>query len=133
MEMKSILFVCVQNSCRSQMAEGFARFFADDKVAVFSAGSNPSGIVDPVAVKVMSEEGIDINAQLSKGFKDLPINKFDYVVTLGCGDVCPFIPAHRHISWEIQDPKGKGIQFFRDARDVIKNKVYELLVELGAI
>jgi arsenate reductase len=120
---KKILFVCIENSCRSQIAEGFARHFGKDTLEVYSAGSKPSGIINPDAIKVMLEIGIDISKQKSKGFTDLPIKRFDYVITLGCKDICPFVPADKHIEWEIEDPKGKDFNFFRNIRDKIKNRV----------
>ncbi len=125
--MKKILFVCIENSCRSQMAEGFAQEIGRDILDAYSAGSRPSGNVNPTAVKVMQEIGIDIFNQKSKGFTDLPVKEFDYVVTLGCQDVCPFVPAKEHLDWQISDPKNKDIEFFRNVRDDIKNKVVKLI------
>ena len=90
---KNVLFVCVANAARSQMAQGFARKLASDKLEAYSAGSQPVGFVAGKAIAVMKEIGIDISDQHSKGFNDLSIKKFDYVVTMGCGDVCPFYPA----------------------------------------
>ena len=124
--MKKVLFVCVENSCRSQMAEGFARLFGKGIFEPYSAGSKPAGKVDPLAVEVMKEAGIDISSQKSKGFNDLSIKEFDMVITLGCGDVCPFVPAKEHIEWKIDDPKGKDIGFFRIAREQIKDHVNRL-------
>jgi len=128
--MKRLLFVCVENSCRSQMAEGFARKIGKGIVEVFSAGSRPSGNINPLAVEVMQEAGVDISAYDSKGFNDLPIKKFDYVVSLGCKDICPFVPADKHIEWNIPDPKGKEIDFFRRVRDEIKQKVIKLIQDI---
>ena len=127
MEKQRVLFVCVENSCRSQMAEGFARELGKDTVEAYSAGSHPSGKINPDAVKVMQEAGIDIAAQRSKGFKELPAVKFDYVVTMGCQDVCPLVPSRTHIDWDIENPKGKSIYFFRAVRDKIEQKVKSLL------
>jgi len=132
------LFVCVENSCRSQMAEGFAKKHGGDKIEAFSAGSKPAGIVSPDAIKVMKEIGIDISDQTSKGFELLPYNKFDYIVTMGCKDVypeqsrgvCPYFPAKERIDWEIEDPKGKGLEVFRKVRDEIGNKVKGLLIKM---
>ena len=132
------MFVCVENSCRSQMAEGFAKKHGGDKIEAFSAGSKPAGIVSPDAIKVMKEIGIDISDQTSKGFELLPYNKFDYIVTMGCKDVypeqsrgvCPYIPAKERIDWEIEDPKGKGLEVFRKVRDEIGNKVKGLLIKM---
>lgn len=127
MAKQKILFVCVENSCRSQMAEGFARTLGKDIIEAYSAGSHPSGKINPDAVKVMEESGVDISSQGSKGFKDLPVTKFDYVVTMGCQDVCPFVPARWHMEWDIVDPKGKSVYFFRCVRDKIEEKVKSLL------
>jgi arsenate reductase len=128
--MKKILFVCIENSCRSQMAEGFAKKLGQGKIEAKSAGSNPSGMVDKMAIKVMNEKGIDISGQKSKGFDDLKEKKFDYVITMGCGDVCPFVPAKHRIEWDIPDPKGKSIEIFGPVRDEIERKVKEFIDEL---
>ena len=130
--MKKVLFVCVENSCRSQMAEGFARRRGRGILEAYSAGSKPSGVINPLAIEVMRESGIDISAQASKGFDALNARSFDYVVTLGCHDVCPFVPARQHIEWDIEDPKGKGIEFFRTARSRIEEKVIGLIQEIAA-
>ena len=131
MKKKKILFVCVENSCRSQMAEGLANHFCGDVFQAFSAGSKPSGKVNPAAVQVMQDAGIDIAQNKSKRFTDLPMKNFDYVVTLGCQDTCPFVPGRRHIDWEIEDPKGKGLEFFRRTREEIKQKIMDLYNEVG--
>jgi len=128
--MKKILFVCVENSCRSQIAEGFAKALGGLKLEVYSAGSKPGGKVNPDAVKVMREIGIDISTAKSKGFNDLPAKEFDYVVTMGCKDICPLVPAKEHIDWHIEDPKGKDEEFFRKTRDLIKEKVESLIREV---
>ncbi len=109
------------------MAEGFARFYGKGKVEAFSAGSRPSGRVNETAVLVMKEGGIDISAQSSKGFDSLASGDFDIVVTMGCGDECPFVPASSRIDWKIRDPKGRPIEFFREVRDEIKEKVLKLI------
>ena len=127
---KKILFLCTSNSCRSQMAEGFAKKLGQGKTEVFSAGSNPSGKVDEMAIQVMKEKGIDISSQKSKGFGDLKEKNFDYVITMGCGDVCPFVPARQRIEWGILDPKGKSIEVFREVRDVIERKAREFVESL---
>ena len=129
--MKKILFVCVENSCRSQMAEGFARAFGKGVVEAYSAGSKPSGKVNPLTIEVMREAGIDISGNLSKGFNELPVKNFDYVVTLGCQDICPFFPADKHLEWQIDDPKDKNIEFFRKVRDDISCKVSELIKSIS--
>jgi len=125
--MKKILFVCIENSCRSQMAEGFAKVIGEGIVEVYSAGSRPSGKVDPMAIQIMQEIGIDISGQRSKGFLELSLKEFDYVITLGCQDVCPFVPANEHIEWQISDPKNKGLDFYRKIRDEIRSRVEEFI------
>lgn len=126
---KRILFVCIENSCRSQMAEGFARFYGKGRIKAFSAGSRPSGKVNETAIEVMREAGIDISSQPSKGFEALSHEEFDVVVTMGCGDECPFVPARKKIDWKIRDPKGQSIEFFREVRDEIKERILELIGE----
>ncbi len=130
MDKLKVLFVCVENSCRSQIAEGFARKYGGDRVEAYSAGSKPSGVVNPDAIRVMGEIGIDISKNVSKGFADLPVKNFDYVVTMGCQDVCPFIPARENIAWQIEDPKGKPPEVFRCIRDEIGNQVKALLDQM---
>lgn len=125
--MKRVLFVCIENSCRSQIAEGFASNLGKDVIETCSAGSQPSGKVDPMAIEVMREIGIDISNQKSKGFIEVPVKKFDYVITLGCKDICPFVPASEHIEWQISDPKDKGIDFFRKTRDKIRCEVEKFI------
>ncbi|MFA5394141.1 MAG: arsenate reductase ArsC [Candidatus Ratteibacteria bacterium] len=129
--MRKILFVCVENSCRSQMAEGFARSLGEGIIEAYSAGSRPSGKINPEAIKVMQEVGIDMSSQESKGFDRLSVKWFDYVITLGCQDTCPFVPAKEHIEWNIDDPKGKEVEFFRKVRDNIADNVKELLKNIG--
>jgi protein-tyrosine-phosphatase len=123
----SLLFVCIENSCRSQIAEGFARREAGDGVAVHSAGSKPSGIVNERAVAFMAERGIDITTQRSKGLDELPALQWDYLVTMGCGDACPHLPARQRLDWDLPDPKSMDDSGFRDVRDRIERLVYELL------
>ncbi|MBI2981258.1 MAG: arsenate reductase ArsC [Deltaproteobacteria bacterium] len=131
--MESILFVCVGNACRSQMAEGFARHLGPPGLVVHSAGSNPAGFIAPGAIEAMKEKGIDISRHYSKGISDLPKIKFDYIVTMGCGDVCPTLPMEsdsgERIDWEIPDPVGRSPEFFRQVRDEIKAKVEGLISE----
>jgi len=130
--MKKVLFVCVENSCRSQMAQGFARELGEGVIEAHSAGSRPSGQVDPDAVMVMLEDGIDIAKNNSKGFSGLGAQEFDYVISMGCLDVCPLAPGKKHLDWRIEDPKGKAIEFFRKTRDQIKEKVSQLVNEIKA-
>ena len=125
--MKTVLFVCVENSCRSQMAEGFARNLGEGIIESYSAGSRPSGKINPEAIRVMRELGIDISSRRSKGFDQLSVKEFDFVITLGCQDTCPFVPAKQHIDWSIDDPKGKDVEFFRQVRDTIAKKAGELI------
>ena len=122
-----ILFVCVGNSARSQMAEGFARFYGEQEYDAYSAGSKPEKEVNPNAIAAMKEAGIDISKNKPKSFSEVPKVKFDFVVKMGCKDVCPFFPAVREIEWKIEDPKGGGIEDFRKARDEIEAKVKYLL------
>ena len=109
------------------MAEGIAKSLGAD---AYSAGSKASGVVNPGAIEVMKEIGIDLSSSKSKGFNDLPHKEFYYVITMGCGDVCPYYPAKEKLDWKIEDPKGKPIEFFRKTRDQIKGLVEELLKEL---
>ena len=113
------------------MAEGFARSLGKGAIEAYSAGSRPSGKINPEAVRVMQEAGIDISSQKSKGFDRLPVKEFDYVITLGCQDACPFVPAKKHIDWDIEDPKGKDAEFFRKVSDDIADKVKELIKNVG--
>jgi len=125
--MKKILFVCVEDSCRSQMAEGFAKRLGQGKIEAQSAGSNPSGKVEKMAIKVMREKGINISGQKSKGFDDLKGKDFDYVITMGCKDVCPFVPAKQRIEWNVSNPKERSIEVFRKIRDEIERGVREFI------
>ncbi|MFH1683656.1 MAG: arsenate reductase ArsC [Candidatus Margulisiibacteriota bacterium] len=125
---KKILFACVANAARSQIAEGWAKKLAGDKIEVFSCGSKPIGRVGTYAIAVMKEVGIDISDHTSKGFSDLPKIEFDYVVTMGCGEACPsFISAKQRLDWQIEDPKGQDMEFYRKTRAQIEAKVKELL------
>lgn len=127
--MRRVLFICVENACRSQMAEGFARALGKGKWEAYSAGSRPSGRVNPRAVGFMKEKGIDISRQTSKGFADLPPVGFDCAVTMGCRDVCPVVPKARVISWRIPDPRNLSDDEFRKIRDDIERRVTGLLAE----
>ncbi len=119
--------MCVQNSCRSQMAEGFARHHGGAGVETRSAGSRPSGTVDPRAVAFMAERGVDITAQRSSSVDEVPAEPFDAVVTMGCGDACPHVPAARRLDWDLPDPKELDDAGFRAVRDEIERRVLELL------
>jgi len=130
--MKRILFVCVENSNRSQMAEAFARAHGGTRVEAHSAGSHPSGTINPRAVQMMAERGIDLGTQHSKSLQDLGATPFDVVVTMGCGDACPWIPAARREDWALPDPKHLSDEQFRAVRDDIESRVQALLHELPA-
>jgi ACR3 family arsenite transporter len=123
----NVLFVCVENSCRSQMAEGYARALGGGRVSAFSAGSRPSGQVDPRAIRFMSEAGIDVASQGSKGLEDVPDVRWDFVVTMGCGDACPHLPARHRLDWDLPDPKHRDDRGFREVRDRIEGLVRELI------
>ena len=125
--MIKVLFLCVGNAARSQIAEGFARFLSGDKIYAFSAGSKPAGLVDPLAIQVMKEKNIDISSHWSKGFDKIPSGKFDYVVGMGCGDTCPIVHAKQYIQWDIPDPNGKTIEEFRKVRDDIEQKIDDFI------
>jgi len=125
-----ILFACVGNSCRSQMAEAFCRALSND-VECESAGSNPAQSVAPHAIEVMKEIGIDISRARTKGFRDVTAGGFDYMVSMGCTVTCPFIPGAKEVHWEIPDPYGKGIKDYRHVRDLIRSEVAGLLTRLG--
>lgn len=127
--MKAVVFLCVENSCRSQMAEGFARVIAGKEREIWSAGSRPSGRVNETAIAVMTERGIDLTAQRSKSLSELPSIRWDYVVTMGCGEQCPALPAAARVEWAIPDPKGLPLEEFRRIRDMIEESVKRLLEE----
>ena len=127
-----ILFACVGNSCRSQMAEAFCRVLGND-VECESAGSAPAPVVAPNAVAVMKEIGIDISAARTKGFRDVTAGGYDYMVSMGCTVTCPFIPGAKEIRWDIPDPYAKGMQDYRHVRDSIRTQVRDLLDSLGLL
>ena len=128
--MKKILFVCIENSNRSQMAQAFARIHGNDKVEAFSAGSRPSGKINPKAVEAMQALGYDLIQHYSKSLQEVPQEKFEYVVTMGCGDECPWIPAQHREDWEIPDPRNMEIDDFNKVRDLIEQKVTDLLKKI---
>jgi len=125
-----IIFVCVENSNRSQMAEAFAHIHAGDRVEAFSSGSRPSGRVNPKAIAAMKEIGYDLAAHQSKGLDEFNGKPFDAAVTMGCGDECPLVLAKRRVDWQIPDPKELPPDQFNEIRDLIESKVKELLAEL---
>jgi len=125
--MKHFLFVCVENSCRSQMAEAFARIHCGEEIEAFSAGSRPSGIVNPKAIESMREVGYDLSKHESKSLDDLPDLEWDFVATMGCGDECPFVKAKRREDWQVPDPKDMSMKDFREVREEIERRVLELV------
>lgn len=126
----SVLFVCVHNAGRSQMAAGFVRHLAGDAVEVRSAGSAPVDQINPVAVQAMQEVGIDITGQKPKILTTEDSEASSVVITMGCGDVCPYFPGQRHEDWELDDPAGQGIDAVRVIRDDIRKRVETLISEL---
>jgi arsenate reductase (thioredoxin) len=127
----SVLFVCIHNAGRSQMAAGFLRHLAGDAVEVRSAGSAPADRINPVAVEVMKEMGIDITAHTPKILTAEDSQASSVVVTMGCGDVCPYFPGQRHEDWTLDDPAGQNLETVRVIRDDIRTRVERLLAELG--
>lgn len=121
------LFVCIENSSRSQMAEAFAKIHGAERVEAHSAGSRPSGIVNPKAIASMQELGYDLSTHSSKSLHDVPKVEFDYVITMGCGDECPWVPAKHRDDWDIADPKDMPPEEFRRVRDEIEARVKALL------
>ncbi len=126
----SVLFVCVHNAGRSQMAAGFLRHLAGDAVEVRSAGSLPGDRVNPAAVAAMAEVGIDISGQQPKVLTAEAVEASDVVITMGCGDACPVFPGTRYLDWELDDPAGKGVESVRPIRDDIERRIRGLLAEL---
>jgi protein-tyrosine-phosphatase len=124
---KRVVFVCVENSNRSQMAEAFARLYGAGRVEAYSAGSRPSGHVNPRAVEAMREVGYDLGRHRSKGLTEIPDVEYDVAVTMGCGDGCPLLRARRREDWGIPDPRDLPPEEFRAVRDLIGRKVRELL------
>jgi arsenate reductase (thioredoxin) len=129
-KIKRVLFVCIENSCRSQMAEAFAHLYAQDSIRAFSAGSRPSGRVNTQAVAAMAELGYDLSGHHSKSLSEVPQDKYDYVITMGCGDECPFIQAEHHEDWDLPDPKMLPMDEFRQVRDRIGECVKELAARI---
>lgn len=127
----SALFVCVHNAGRSQMAAGFLRELSGGAVEVRSAGSMPAEMINPTAVEAMLERGIDIRAEQPKVLTDEAVEASDAVITMGCGDACPYYPGKNYQDWELEDPAGQGIDAVRPIRDEIERRVRVLLTELG--
>lgn len=129
-EKKTIMFVCVHNAGRSQMAAGFMRELGGDRVEVLSAGSAPKDSINPIAVEAMNELGIDIANQKPKVLTPEAVQQSDVVITMGCGDACPYYPGKRYEDWKLDDPAGQGIESVRVIRDEIKARVETLLSEV---
>jgi protein-tyrosine-phosphatase len=127
----TVLFVCVHNAGRSQMAAGYMRQIAGDRVTVLSAGSEPADRVNPVAIEAMAEEGIDIAGNQPKVLSTEAVQESDVVITMGCGDTCPFFPGKRYEDWELDDPAGRGIEEVRTIRDQIKARVEALIADIA--
>lgn len=127
LEPRRVLFVCVENSNRSQMAEAFARIHGAEAIEAYSAGSRPSGKINPKAIEAMREVGYDLTRHRSKSLSELPDVEFDFVATMGCGDECPFVRAKKREDWDIPDPKEMPPDEFRAVRDMIEVKVKNLL------
>ena len=129
-DMPSVLFVCVHNAGRSQMAAGFMSTLSGGKVEVLSAGSAPKDSINPIAVEAMAEVGIDIANNVPKILTTEAVQQSDVVITMGCGDTCPFFPGKRYEDWVLDDPAGQGIESVRIIRDEIKKRVEDLLKEI---
>jgi protein-tyrosine-phosphatase len=128
----SVLFVCVHNAGRSQMAAAWLTHLAGDRVEVRSAGSNPGNAVNPAAVEAMKEVGIDISAETPKVLTIDAVRESDVCITMGCGDTCPVFPGKRYLDWELEDPAGQGVEAVRPIRDEIKRLVEGLIAEIDA-
>ena len=128
--MKSVLFVCIENSNRSQMAQAFAILHGHGEVQAYSAGSKPSGKINPKAIAAMNEIGYDLSRHDSKSLDEIPDVTYDAVITMGCGDACPWVPARYREDWAIPDPRNMNEDDFRVVRDEIESKVKALLDQL---
>ena len=126
----SVLFVCVHNAGRSQMAAGFLTHLAGDRVEVRSAGSVPGDQVNPAAVAAMAEVGVDISQQTPKVLTTEAVQASDYVITMGCGDACPIFPGKTYLNWELEDPAGQGVEAVRPIRDAIRKLIEGLVAEI---
>lgn len=127
----TVLFVCVHNAGRSQMAAGWLQHLAGERIDVLSAGSAPADSINPVAVEAMAEVGVDITAAHPKVLTDDAVQTSDVVITMGCGDACPFYPGKRYEDWALADPAGQGLEAVRTIRDEIKGRVEELIASLA--
>jgi arsenate reductase (thioredoxin) len=128
----SVLFVCVHNAGRSQMAAGYLQALAGDRVEVRSAGTAPKDEVNPSAVAAMLEEGIDISTNTPKVLSDEAVKASDYVITMGCGDTCPYFPGKTYLDWVLDDPAGQGVEAVRPIRDKIRHHIESLISEIDA-
>ena len=128
----SVLFVCVHNAGRSQMAAGFLQHLAGDRIEVRSAGSVPGDQVNPAAVEAMAEAGIDISTARPKILTTEAVQASDYVITMGCGDACPVFPGKKYLDWALEDPAGQGVEAVRPIRDEIKVLIESLIAEIDA-
>jgi arsenate reductase (thioredoxin) len=127
---KRYLFVCIENSNRSQMAQAFAKIHGGNQIEAFSAGSRPSGKINPKAIEAMKLKDYDLRAHDSKSLQEIPMDKpYHYVVTMGCGDECPFVPATHRLDWQIPDPRNMEMPEFLKVRDFIEGKIVDLLKE----
>ncbi|MGO1200037.1 MAG: arsenate reductase ArsC [Dermabacteraceae bacterium] len=127
----SVLFVCVHNAGRSQMAAGWLRHLAGESIEVRSAGSAPAASINPAAVEAMAEEGVDITSASPTVLTADAVQQSDVVITMGCGDACPIFPGKRYEDWELPDPAGQGVEAVRPIRDDIRSRVQELIASLG--
>jgi arsenate reductase len=127
----SVLFLCTHNAGRSQMAMGFLKHLAGGQVSVYSGGSEPADKINAAAVAAMAEVGIDIAHEHPKRWTDDVVQRADVIVTMGCGDVCPYVPGKRHENWELADPAGLGVDRVRPIRDAIESRVRQLIHQLG--
>ena len=128
----SVMFVCVHNAGRSQMAAAYLSHLAGDRIEVRSSGTMPKDLVNPAVVEVMLEEGIDISGNVPKVLTDELVQDSDYVITMGCGDTCPFYPGKTYLDWPLTDPAGQGVDFIRPIRDEIKGLVQGLIAQIDA-
>lgn len=129
----TVLFVCVHNAGRSQMAAGFLTHLAGDQIEVLSAGTEPKDQINPSAIAAMAEVGIDIASNVPKVLTDQAVKESDYVITMGCGDKCPYYPGKTYLDWPLDDPAGRGVEDVRPIRDEIEQKVKKLIAEITEI
>lgn len=128
---RTVLFLCVHNAGRSQMASGWMQHLAGDRIEVLSGGSEPASEVNPAAVAAMREVGIDISSHSPGRWTDATVGAADVIVSMGCGDACPVLPGKRYLDWDLDDPAGKGVDEVRPVRDEIERRVRGLIAELG--